>query len=54
MRTETLFLDSFAQNDVTLVQEKIQFARELATTLRRNVVQARITKTKDGQDAWGM
>jgi len=54
MRSETLFLDSLAQNDVTLVQEKIQFARELATTLRRNVVQARITKTKDGQDAWGM
>jgi len=54
MRTETLFLDSSARNDVNLVQDKIQFARELAATLRRNVVQAHRTKTRDGQDAWSM
>lgn len=49
-----MFLDSFAQNDVKLVQEKIQFAHELASTLRRNVVQAHRNKTKDGQDVWSM
>ncbi|OAX39187.1 hypothetical protein K503DRAFT_792098 [Rhizopogon vinicolor AM-OR11-026] len=54
MRTETLFLASSARNDVKLVQEKVQFAHELATTLRRNVVQARITKSKDGQEAWNL
>jgi hypothetical protein len=54
MRTETLFLNTLAQDDVKLVQEKIQLARQLATTLRKNVVQARRTQTKEGQDAWSM
>ncbi|KAJ8597899.1 hypothetical protein M405DRAFT_855191 [Rhizopogon salebrosus TDB-379] len=54
MRTETLFLNTLAQNDVKLVQEKIQLARQLATTLRKNVVQARRTQTKEGQDAWNL
>ncbi|KAG2078009.1 hypothetical protein BDR04DRAFT_1124602 [Suillus decipiens] len=54
MRTETLCLDSSVQNDVNLVEGKIQLARELATMLRRNVVQARRTQTQDGEDAWSL
>ncbi|KAG0705023.1 RF-1 domain-containing protein [Suillus ampliporus] len=54
MRTETLCLDSSASHDVKLVEEKIQLARELATMLRRNVVQARRTQTQDGDDAWNL
>ncbi|KAG2365789.1 hypothetical protein BDR07DRAFT_1481030 [Suillus spraguei] len=54
MRTETLCLDSSVQNDVKLVEGKIQLARELATMLRRNVVQARRTQTQDGEDAWSL
>jgi len=54
MKTETLYLDSSAQHDVKLVEEKIQLARELATMLRRNVAQARRIQTTDGEDAWGM
>ncbi|KAG1877801.1 RF-1 domain-containing protein [Suillus subalutaceus] len=54
MRTEALYLDSSAQHDVKLVEEKIQLARDLATMLRRNVVQARRTQTQDGEDAWNL
>ncbi|KAG2158425.1 RF-1 domain-containing protein [Suillus bovinus] len=54
MRTEALYLDSSAQHDVKLVEEKIQLARDLATMLRRNVVQARRTQTQDGDDAWNL
>jgi hypothetical protein len=54
MRTEALCLDSSAQHDVKLVEEKIQLARELATMLRKNVVQARRTQTQDGDDTWSM
>ncbi|KAG1906014.1 RF-1 domain-containing protein [Suillus fuscotomentosus] len=52
MRTEALYLDNSAQYDVKLVEEKIRLACELATMLRRNVVQARRTQTQDGDDAW--
>ncbi|KAG2041779.1 RF-1 domain-containing protein [Suillus americanus] len=54
MRTEALYLDTSAQHDVKLVEEKIQLARDLATMLRRNVVQARRTQTQDGDDAWNL
>lgn len=54
MRTEALYLDNSAQYDVKLVEEKIRLACELATMLRRNVVQARRTQTQDGDDAWSM
>ncbi|KAG2061683.1 hypothetical protein BDR06DRAFT_1001951 [Suillus hirtellus] len=54
MRTEALYLDKSAQYDVKLVEEKIRLACELATMLRRNVVQARRTQTQDGDDAWNL
>jgi hypothetical protein len=54
MRTEALYLDNSAQHDLKLVEEKIQLARDLATMLRRNVVQARRTQTQDGDDVWSM
>ncbi|KIK46314.1 hypothetical protein CY34DRAFT_22042 [Suillus luteus UH-Slu-Lm8-n1] len=54
MRTEVLCLDGSAQHDVKLVEEKTQLSRELATMLRRNVVQARRTQTQDGDDAWSL
>ncbi|KAG2147125.1 RF-1 domain-containing protein [Suillus cothurnatus] len=54
MRTEALYLDNSAQHDLKLVEEKIQLARDLATMLRRNVVQARRTQTQDGDDVWNL
>ncbi|KAG2157405.1 RF-1 domain-containing protein [Suillus clintonianus] len=54
MRKETLYLDSSMQHDMKLVQDKIQLARELATMLRRNVVQAHRTRAQDGDDVWNL
>lgn len=52
MRTDTLALDSVARNDPAQVEEKIQLAKDLATTLRKNVVQATKGKTHSGEEAW--
>ncbi|KAI9570425.1 hypothetical protein HD554DRAFT_2188123 [Boletus coccyginus] len=52
MRTDTLALDSIAQNDSSQVEEKIQLAKDLAATLRKNVVQARRVETSSGEEAW--
>ncbi|KAG8217889.1 hypothetical protein J3R82DRAFT_6055 [Butyriboletus roseoflavus] len=52
MRTDTLALDSVARNDPGQVEEKIQLAKDLATTLRKNVVQARRVETPSGEEAW--
>lgn len=52
MRTDTLALGSAALNDVGQVEEKIQLAKDLATTLRKNVVQARRVETASGEEAW--
>lgn len=52
MRTDTLALDSVAQNDPGQVEKKIQLAKDLATTLRKNVVQARRVETPSGEEAW--
>lgn len=52
MRTNTLALDSVAQNDSSQVEEKIQLAKDLAATLRKNVVQARRVETSSGEEAW--
>jgi hypothetical protein len=52
MRTDTLALDSVAQNDPGRVEEKTQLAKDLATMLRKNVVQARRVETPSGEEAW--
>ncbi|KAN0076891.1 RF-1 domain containing protein [Tylopilus felleus] len=52
MRTDTLALDSVARDDPSQVEEKIQLAKDLATTLRRNVVQATRVKISSGDEAW--
>ncbi|KAG6376519.1 hypothetical protein JVT61DRAFT_2512 [Boletus reticuloceps] len=52
IRTDTLALDSVARNDPRQVEEKIQLAKDLAATLRRNVVQARRVQTPSGEEAW--
>jgi hypothetical protein len=54
MRAETLALDGTARGDPGRVEEKIQLAKELATTLRRNVVQARKVEKASGEEAWSM
>ncbi|KIJ68944.1 hypothetical protein HYDPIDRAFT_105481 [Hydnomerulius pinastri MD-312] len=54
MRTETLVLDSASQNDPKQVEEKLQLAKELATMLRRNVVQARKVEAPSGEAAWNL
>ncbi|KAF9246126.1 RF-1 domain-containing protein [Melanogaster broomeanus] len=54
MRTETLALDSTARNDAGQVEEKIQLAKELAATLRRNVVQARRVEAHSGEPSWSL
>lgn len=51
MRTETLVLDDASSTDPKAVEEKIHLAQELATVLRRNVVQARKV---EGKDAWSV
>lgn len=52
MRTDTLALDTTARNNPSQVEEKIQLAKDLATTLRRNVVQAKRVETPSGEAAW--
>lgn len=52
MRTDTLALDSIARNDPGQVAEKIQLAKDLTATLRRNVVQAKRVETPSGEAAW--
>ena len=52
MRADTLALDSVVRNDSSQVEEKIQLAKDLAATLRRNVVQARRVETPSGEEAW--
>ncbi|KIK97411.1 hypothetical protein PAXRUDRAFT_824951 [Paxillus rubicundulus Ve08.2h10] len=54
MRAETLALDGTALGDLGQVEEKIQLAKELATTLRRNVVQARKVEKANGEEAWSL
>ncbi|KAF9218223.1 hypothetical protein BS17DRAFT_742476, partial [Gyrodon lividus] len=54
MRVETLALDSTARNDPGRIEEKIQLAKELTTTLRRNVVQARKVEAPSGEEAWSL
>lgn len=52
MRKDTLALDDVARNDPGQVEEKIGLAKDLATTLRKNVVQARRVKTSSGEETW--
>ena len=51
MRTDTLALDAVARNDPGQVEEKIQLAKDLASTLRKNVVQAKRVETASGEEA---
>ena len=52
MRTDTLALDAVARNDPGQVEEKIQLAKDLASTLQKNVVQAKRVETASGEEAW--
>lgn len=52
MRAGPLALDDVARNNASKVEQKIQLAKELAATLRRNVVQAKKVETSSGEAAW--
>ncbi|KAH7922816.1 hypothetical protein BV22DRAFT_1016554 [Leucogyrophana mollusca] len=53
MRTEVLALDGSSQENSHVFQEKVALAIEIATMLRRNVVQARRTEGDNGA-AWNL
>ncbi|KAI6028838.1 RF-1 domain-containing protein [Pisolithus orientalis] len=54
MRTEALALDEVARHDAKQVEEKIQLAKDLATMLRRNVVQARKIESGKTGETWSL